>query len=93
MVRAIVLFEDAPDAERYQQHLDEFGSKVECSAFRHGRTIGSPLGEVRFQHYAEFEWADHESFEAAANSPEFAAAGQDAMEMGIPFTVHFVEVG
>jgi len=33
-----------------------------------------------------------ESFKAAANSEAFAAAGKDAMEMGIPMTVHFVEV-
>ena len=92
MFRAIVLFEEAPDPERYQQHIDVFNSQIESSAFRHGWMIGSPLGEPRFQHYAEFEWDDRESFQAAANSPEFAAAGQDAMEMGVPFTVHFVEI-
>ena len=93
MVRAVILFERAPDPERYRQHNDEFSSKVECTAFRHGSTIGSPFGEPRFQHYAEFEWDDREAFKRAANSPEFAAAGEDAMAMGIPFTVHFVEVG
>lgn len=92
MVRAIVQFEAEPDPERYQQHVDEFGSKVPCSAFRHGRVIGSPFGEPKFRHYAEFEWADMESFKAAANSEEFAASGRDAMAMGIPFTVHFVTV-
>lgn len=92
MIRAIVLFDEAPEPERYQQHVDEFGSKVSCSAFRHGRIFGSPFGEPKFHHYAEFEWADMDSFKAAANSPEFAAAGQDAMAMGIPFTVHFAEI-
>jgi hypothetical protein len=92
MVRAIVLFEEAPDPERYQQHIDDFGSKVPCSAIRHGRIFGSPFGEPRFRHYAEFEWPDMESFKAGANSPEFAASGQDAMAMGIPFTVHFAEI-
>ena len=33
-----------------------------------------------------------ESFKAAANSEAFAAAGKDAMAMGIPMTVHFVSV-
>jgi len=92
MVRAIVLYEEAPDEERYQQHVDDFATKVDCSAFRHGRIFGSPFGEPRFRHYAEFEWPDMESFKAGANSPEFAASGQDAMAMGIPFTVHFVEL-
>lgn len=92
MVRAIVLYEDAPDPERYQQHVDDFAAKVDCSAFRHGRIFGSPFGEPTFRHYAEFEWRDMQSFEAGANSAEFAASGQDAMAMGIPFTVHFAEI-
>ena len=33
-----------------------------------------------------------ESFKAAANSEAFAAAGKDAMAMGIPFTVHFASI-
>ena len=33
-----------------------------------------------------------DTFKAAANSPEFAASGKDAMEMGIPFTVTFASV-
>ena len=33
-----------------------------------------------------------DAFKAAARSEEFAASGKDAMEMGIPFTVTFVEL-
>ncbi len=33
-----------------------------------------------------------DAFKAAANSPEFAAAGEDAMAMGVPFTVHFADL-
>ena len=92
MVRAFVLFEGEVDPERYKQHVDEFGSKVPCSAFRHGKVFGSPFGEPKFRHYAEFEWDDMESFKAAANGPEFAASGKDAMEMGVPFNVHFASI-
>ena len=92
MFRALVLFEEAPDPERYQQHIDDFGSKVACSALRHGGIFGSPFGEAKYRHYAEFEWTDRESFKAGVNSPEFAASGQDAMTMGVPFTVLFAEV-
>jgi len=92
MVRAFVLFEGEPDPERYQQHIDEFGSKVPCSALRHGKIFGSPFGEPKFRHYAEFEWDDMESFKAAVNGPEFAASGKDAMEMGVPFNVHFASL-
>jgi hypothetical protein len=33
-----------------------------------------------------------ESFKAATASEAFAAAGADAMAMGIPFTVHFASI-
>lgn len=92
MVRAVVLYEREPEAERYAQHNDNFSSKVECDAFRHGKAFGSPFGEPPFGYYAEFEWADMDGFKAAVRSDEFAAAGKDAMEMGIPLTVTFVEI-
>jgi hypothetical protein len=92
MIRAVVLYESEPDPERYARHNEEYSSKVPCDAFRHGKPFGAPFGEPAFAYYFEFEWADRESFDAAARSEEFAAAGKDAMEMGIPFSVTFVEL-
>lgn len=92
MIRAIVQYESEPDPDRYQQHLDEYVPPVECSAFRHGKVIGSPFGEPTFKYYAEFEWEDKDAFKAAVSSEAFAASGKDAMAMGIPFTVNFVSV-
>jgi hypothetical protein len=92
MIRALVLFEGEVDPERYRQHLDEFVTTVPCTAFRHGKIFGSPFGEPTYRQYAEFEWDDMESFKAAANGSEFAATGADAMQMGVPFNVHFAEL-
>ena len=92
MIRAIVQYESEPDPDRYQQHLVEYVPPVECSAFRHGKVIGSPFGEPTFKYYAEFEWEDKDAFKAAVNSEAFAASGKDAVAMGIPFTVNFVSV-
>jgi hypothetical protein len=92
VIRAIVQYESEPDPDRYQRHIDEFVRPVECSAFRHGKVFGSPFGEPTFKYYAEFEWEDREAFRAAVSSEAFAASGQDAMAMGIPFTVNFVSV-
>ena len=93
MVRAVIQYEREPDPERYARHNEEFGAKVDCRAFRHGKAIGAPFGEPAFAYYAEFEWDDMDAFKAATRSEEFAASGKDAMEMGSPFTVTFTEVG
>jgi len=92
VVRAIIQYESEPDPERYARHVAEFVEPVRCSAFRHGKVFGSPFGEPAYRYYAEFEWDDMESFQRAVNSDAFAASGKDAMEMGIPFTVHFASV-
>ena len=92
MLRAIIQYETEPDPERYARHVEDFVTKVDCSAFRHGRVFGSPFGEPSARYYAEFEWEDKEAFKAAVSSDSFAASGKDAMEMGIPFTVHFASV-
>jgi hypothetical protein len=92
VIRAIVQYESEPDPDRYRQHLEEFVPPVQCSAFRHGKVLGTPFGEPTYKYYAEFEWADEASFDEAVRSEAFAASGKDAMAMGIPFMVHFVAV-
>jgi hypothetical protein len=92
MVRAVIQYEREPDPERYARHVDEFVGNVDCKAFRHGKAFGAPFGEPAFVYYAEFEWEDKDAFNTAARSDGFAASGKDAMEMGIPFTVTFVEL-
>ncbi|HWN21146.1 MAG TPA: hypothetical protein VNP93_04190 [Gaiellaceae bacterium] len=92
MVRAVILYEREPDPERYARHVEEFAAKVECDAFRHGRSFGAPFGEPAYAYYAEFEWADKDAFKSSARTEEFAASGKDASQMGVPFTVTFTEV-
>jgi hypothetical protein len=90
MVRAFVLYEQEPDAARYERHA-ELCRKVQ-GEFRHGKVFGAPMGEPTFRYYAEWEFPDRDAFKAAARTPEFAATGKDAMDMGVPFQVHFAEV-
>jgi hypothetical protein len=92
VIRAIIQYESEPDADRYQQHNEKFTAAVECSAFRHGKVFGSPFGDPTYAYHAEFEWDDMESFKSAVSSEAFAAAGKDAMAMGIPFTVNFASI-
>jgi hypothetical protein len=91
MVRAFVLYEGDVDEERYQRHIDEFVSKVPAT-FRQGKIVATPIGEERFHHYAEFEFPDMASFQEVARSPEFAATGEDAATMGIPFSAQVVVI-
>ncbi len=91
MFKVLVLWEREPDAERYERHL-EIARRVPGATFRHGRIFGSPSGEPDAQHFAEFEFPDEESFKNATRSPEFAEAGRDAMEFGIPLRIYFTEV-
>jgi hypothetical protein len=91
MVRAFVLYEGDVDPDRYAQHV-ELCRQVPGATFRHGRVFGAPGGEPKHRYYAEFEWPDLEAFKAAARSPEFAATGKDAAEMGVPFGVEFAEL-
>jgi heme-degrading monooxygenase HmoA len=91
MVRAVVLYGEAPDPDRYAQHV-ELCAKVPGATFRHGRVFAAPRGDPPHAYYAEFEWPDMDAFKAGARSDEFMATGKDAMAMGVPFTVEFVEV-
>jgi hypothetical protein len=91
MVRAFVLYADEPGQERYAEHV-EFCRQVEGATFRHGAIFGSADGEPKYRYYAEFEFPDRASFDAAASSPEFRATGIDAKAMGVPFEVYFADV-
>ena len=91
MVRAIVLYDQEPEAARYEQHV-ELCRKVPGGTFRHGKVFGAPMGEPPYRYYAEFEFPDRDSFKAAARSDEFAATGKHAQELGVSFEVYFADV-
>ena len=44
-------------------------------------------------HWGEIPAVPTDAFKAAARTDEFAATGKDAADMGIPFHVHFADVG
>jgi hypothetical protein len=91
MVRAFVLYEGDVDPERYARHV-ELCEQVPGATFRHGPVFAAPGGEPAHSYYAEFEWPDRDAFKAAARTPEFAATGTDAADMGVRFSVEFAEL-
>ena len=92
MVRAIVLYAEEPDADRYARHVELCRQVPAATAFRHGPVFGAPMGEPRYRYYAEWEFPDREAFREASRSAEFMATGKDAMEMGGAFEVMFADV-
>jgi hypothetical protein len=91
MVRAMVMYEQVPDPERYAQHVRDHAEPLGVT-FRHGAVEKTVVGEQKFAYYGEFEFDDMEHFRAIASTPEFAASGKDAASMGIPFAVSVVEL-
>jgi hypothetical protein len=91
MVRAIVLYDEEPDATRYESHA-ELCRLVPGATFRHGRVFGAPVGQPAYRYYAEFEWPDADSFKAGSRTDEFMATAKDAADMGGRFTVLFADV-
>ena len=92
MHRVIVLYEQEPDADSYAEHA-ELCRQVPNSVFRHGKIAGAPMGDARHAYYAEWEFADEESFRTATRSEEFMATGKDAHRRGFPQpSVEFVEL-
>jgi hypothetical protein len=91
MIRALVLYDEEPDADRYAEHI-ELCRKVPGATFRHGKITGAPMGEPAHKYYAEFEWPDKESFKQGVSSPEFMATGKDAMAMGKRMSVEFATI-
>ena len=92
MVRAVIQYEREPDPERYARHVEEFAPKSTARRSGTGRRSARPSASRRSRTTPSSSGTRLDAFKTAARSDEFAASGKDAMEMGIPFTVTFVEV-
>jgi hypothetical protein len=92
MYRVIVLYDQEPDAASYAEHV-EVCKQVPNAVFRHGRVTGAPMGEPKHAYYAEWEFADEDSFTSGTRSDEFMATGKDAYKRGFPQpAVEFAEL-
>ena len=92
MIRVVVLYGEAPDAQAYEEHA-RLCRLVPGATFRHGKIFGAPMGEPAHAYLAEWEFPDEESFEAAVKSGEFMATGKDAYKRGWPMpSVEFVSL-
>ena len=90
MVRVFVLYEQEPDEERYERHV-ELCRRVPNAVFRHGKVTRTLFGNA-LAYVAEWEFADADVFKAAAATDEFRATGADAAEMGVPHSVYVADL-
>ena len=51
MIRVFVLYLDAPDPDRYEQHVELNRREVLTATIRHGRILGTPQGESDIAYY------------------------------------------
>ena len=92
MYRIVILYEEAPDADGYADHVDRF-CQAPNGVFRHGKVTGAAVGEPAHAYWAEFDFADKQAFEDFARSDQFMGAGRDVMERGWKLkSVEFVEL-
>jgi hypothetical protein len=90
--RIVILYEEAPDAEGYADHVDRF-CQAPNGVFRHGKVTGAAMGEPAHAYYAEFEFADKEAFDEFVRSEQFMGAGRDVVERGWKLSsVEFAEL-
>ena len=83
MIRVFVVYEEEPDAARYEQHVELAGS-VPGVTFRHGKMLRALRRASRSPYYAEFEFPDSDAFKAVADAPSSVATGKDAAKIGYP---------
>jgi hypothetical protein len=90
VVRVFILYPEAPDPERYEEHVELCRREVPDATIRHGQVFGSPQGESDLAHYFEFEFPDRDSFRTAG--PGLQRTAEDARSLGVPYRVYFANV-
>jgi hypothetical protein len=91
VIRVFALYREAPDPERYGEHVEFSRREVPAAAIRHGRILGSAEGESDFAYYFEYEFPDRETWKAAQDG--LMKTAEDARQLGVDFRVYFAELG
>ena len=90
MIRVFVRYPQAPEPERYEQHVELSRREVPSATIRHGRILGTPNGESDLAYYFEYEFPDRETWKAAQDG--LMKTAEDAQGLGVPFRVYFAEL-
>ena len=92
MVRVFVVYERGAGRRALRAPRRALPGPSRAGRSGTGRSSARRWASRRYAYYAEWEFADLDAFKAAARTEEFMATGKDAMDMGVPFHVHFANV-
>ena len=90
VIRVFVVYLDAPDPDRYEQHVELSRREVPSATIRHGRILGTPQGESDLAYYFEYEFPDRDTWKHSQDG--LRAGAEDAKSLGIPFRVYVAEI-
>jgi hypothetical protein len=90
VIRVFVVYPQAPEPDRYEQHVELSRREVPSATIRHGRILGTPEGESDLAYYFEYEFPDRETWKAAQDG--LIKTAEDAQGLGVPFRVYFAEL-
>ena len=90
MIRVFVLYEQAPEPEAYERHIELNEREVPSATIRHGRILGSAQGDSDVAYYFEYEFPDRATWKAAQDG--LMRGADDAQGLGVPFRVYFAEI-
>jgi hypothetical protein len=90
VIRVFVLYPEAPDPERYQQHVELNLREVPSALIRHGSVLGSAQGKSEYAYYFEYEFPDRDTWDQARAG--LLKGAEDAQTLGVPFKVYFAEL-
>ena len=90
MIRVFVLYGEAPEPERYAEHVALNEREVPGATIRHGRVLGAASGESDVAYYFEYEFPDRDAWKQAQDG--LMRAAEDAQGLGVPFRVYFAEL-
>jgi hypothetical protein len=90
VIRVFVLYREAPDPERYAEHVELSRRETPGATIRHGRILGTPTGKSDYAYYFEYEFHDRDAWKAAQDG--LVRSAEDAARLGVPFDVYFAEI-
>jgi hypothetical protein len=88
VIRVFVLYPEAPDPDRYAEHVQLNLREVPAAMI--GPIFGSAQGKSEYAYYFEYEFPDRDTWDQAREG--LLKGAEDAQRLDVPFKVYFAEL-